>query len=126
MTKWPFLFSDVIYLMMCGLMFFSIYRSQKNAFNQRIWAKILSDKIAIISGTIFLFFMGISVLEGVWLNFIKCSERNFHHCNSYKIFSTFSEYLKIFCKTSKITNPCKSSLNNPSFGQYRKGVRYSF
>lgn len=71
MTKWPFLFSDVIYLMMCGLMFFSIYRSQKNAFNQRIWAEILSDKIAMISGTIFLFFMGISVLDSIQWNVTK-------------------------------------------------------
>jgi peptide/nickel transport system permease protein len=71
MMKSPFLFSDVIYLSMCGIMFYSIYATSRHPWNQRIWMKILADRTAIISGTIFLFFLLISIFDSIQWNIYK-------------------------------------------------------
>lgn len=108
MIKWPFLFSDMIYLSICGLILYGLYQSQKNPWNQRIWEKILADRLAIVTGTIFSFFVFISILDSIQWDLAKnitCLDRLLSPLNKVLEFS--------------YSTPCSTISFMPKIGKYQ-------
>ena len=61
--------SDVLYLGFCLYCAWFIGRSYQNPVNHKIWSKILEQESALISGCIFIFFLIISWLDSVHVQY---------------------------------------------------------
>lgn len=60
--------SDWIYLSFCILSLYWIFRSSQVYSNQKVWNKILQQETAVISASIFIFFLMASVLDSIHID----------------------------------------------------------
>jgi peptide/nickel transport system permease protein len=57
--------SDYLYLLFCIFSFWSVVKSYRNQANRQVWNKILQQETAVISASIFFFFLLISILDSI-------------------------------------------------------------